>query len=112
MKQENLIESVPSLWKFWESKGINTEADISILFKFYSAFDKESSVFAKELETRGYQVTRKGKRTLIFLKGFEITAERTKIWTQNELESAITELELLGQQNSTILEGYFAADPN
>src|SRR6188768_1168977 len=103
MEKIDLIESVPDFWTFWKENGINTDEEISVMFTFYSAFDKESSNFVIELERKGYKVDRKSKRTMIFFKGFEIMAEKTKRWTLEELTTAIKELETTAKENETIL---------
>ena len=108
----NLIESIPDFWDFWNNNGIDTAKEISILFTFYSAVDKASSNFIQDLEKKGYKTEKKSKRTLLIFKGYEITAEKTKVWTMDELKNALIEIEASANQNSTILEGYFAADPN
>ena len=111
MEKVNLIESIPDIWDFWNKNGINTDKDISVMFTFYSAVDKESSNLKNELEKKGYKVEKKVKRTMIIFKGYEMNAEKTRRWTKDELKETLLELEIISKQNSTILEGYFAADP-
>ncbi len=109
MDKNDLLESVPHFWKFWNENGIETDKAISLLFTFYSAFDTESSNLVLELEQNGYRVEKKSKRTMIIFKGYVISAEKTKLWTQEELKHTLTELESLAIQHETALEGYFAA---
>lgn len=109
MQPEKLIDTVPGFWTYWNENGINTDSEISIIFTFYSAFPKESAEFVEKLKEKRFEVERKVKRTMIFLKGYVVIAEKTQLWTKEELIETITELEYLAKKNETILEGYYAA---
>lgn len=108
MKQEEVKETIPQLWSHWRNLGIKTERKFPVLFTFYSAYDDGSLQFQEALASIGYAVERKTTRTMLFFKGYEVSAEKTDNWSVDSIQEKLEELKNLAQQCATIHEGVFA----
>lgn len=100
-----------SMWKIWEEHGINSETDFIVNFHFYSANKRNMESLCSELKSDEIEFKVKETKTLLFLKGWEITADIQKKWTLPELQGKTGNLFIMSKQTGVSLEGCGALMP-
>ena len=99
------------MWKIWEQNGINSETELNVNFHFYSSKKNNMELLCKELKEDNIEFNVKETRTLIFLKGWQITADIKKKWSLPELQGKMGNLFILSKQVGVSLEGCGAFMP-
>ena len=100
-----------SMWKIWEEHGVNSETELTVNFHFYSANKQKTELLCEILKSENIKFEVKQTRTLIFLKGWEITADITKKWNLPELQGKTGNLYILSKQVGVSLDGCGAKMP-
>src|SRR6187402_2784425 len=101
-----------SMWEIWKKHGVNSETELTVNFHFYSANKQNMELLCEELKSENIKFEVKETRTLIFFKGYEISADITKKWTLPELQGKTANLYILSKQVGVSLDGCGAKMPN
>jgi hypothetical protein len=99
------------MWTIWQEYGVDSETDLTINFHFYATKKKNMEFLCGELESDNIEFDIKETKTLIFLKGWEITANIKKKWTLPELQGKTGNLFIMSKQTGVSLEGCGALMP-
>jgi len=94
----------------WKENGIDFDKPFSVIFKFYRANKTPPKALINYLEKEGYSVMGKQTRTLIIFKGYKISAEITKRWTEESLLETTKNLAIKANENETTLEDFLASE--
>lgn len=105
------IDRNESMWKIWEEHGVTSETELTVNFHFYSANKLKTELLCEELKSENIKFEVKQTRTLIFLKGWEITADITKKWSLPELQGKTGNLYVLSKQVGVAFDGCGAIMP-
>jgi len=106
------IDRNESMWNIWKEHGVNSETELTVNFHFYSANKQKMELLCEELKSENIKFEVKEARTLIFFKGYEITADITKKWSLPELQGKTGNLYILSKQVGVSLDGCGAKMPN
>lgn len=82
------------IWRRWKEHGVSETTDLAVEFHFYSAHKPNADHPAKALESAGYSVHQRSRRTFLVFKGYEVTAISREQWTLGKLNDRARELEL------------------
>lgn len=100
-----------SMWNIWKEHGVNSETELTVNFHFYSASKQKMELLCEVLQSENIVFDVKVTRTLIFLKGWEISADITKKWTLPELQAQTGNFYIMSKQVGVSLEGCGAKMP-
>jgi hypothetical protein len=99
------------MWKIWEERGVDSETELIVNFHFYAGKKKNMELLCVELEKDHIDFKVRETRTLIFLRGWEITADIKNKWTLPELQGKTGNLFIMSKQTGVSLEGCGALMP-
>ena len=99
------------LWERWVDYGVTDQTVLAVEFHFYATRESSARRLCELLGEAGYEVTRRATRTLLFFKGFDITATERGRWTLERLQARTRQLHELGEQVGVALEGCGAEMP-
>lgn len=100
------------MWAIWQERGVNSETELTVNFHFYAAKKKNMELLCAELKSDNIEFRVEETRTLVFLKGWKITADIKRKWTLPELQGKTGNLFILSKQTGVSLEGCGAFMPN
>jgi hypothetical protein len=106
------IDRNETMWEIWKEHGVTSETELTVNFHFYSANKQKMELLCEELKSENIKFEVKETRTLIFFKGYEITADITKKWSLPELQGKTENLYILSKQIGVSLDGCGAKMPN
>jgi hypothetical protein len=93
------------MWAVWSKMGVTEQTCLHVDFQFRSAQKQSTERLAEALQAKGFTVSAQPKRTLLFLKGWDITASESAWWTLERLQWRTQELYQLAESVDVGLEG-------
>jgi hypothetical protein len=93
------------MWAVWSKMGISEQTCLRVDFQFYSAQKQSTERLTETLQAKQFAVSAQPKRTLLFLKGWDITASESAWWTLERLQWQTRELYQLAERLDIGLEG-------
>jgi hypothetical protein len=99
------------MWDVWIQAGVTETTSLPVDFHFYATKQPAAESLRRGLEQMGMAVALKSTRTLLFLKGWELTATETARWTLRKLQARTRDVFELASSLDVSLEGIGAAMP-
>jgi hypothetical protein len=105
------LELNKEIWKIWEANGVSSETVLTVDFNFYASSEGACKALSAELKDSGISYKEKATRTLLILKGWQITASITQQWSFATLQGKTGYMYILSKQTNTVYEGLGALMP-
>ena len=74
------------LWRMWQADGVTEDTILAVDFFFYATSKSAAQDLAEALRKAGRKVEVRTTRTLVFFRGWEITAVEEGMWSLAKLQ--------------------------